>query len=64
MPNVGRPRGREFPVKEQVPVTDAMHEAVEFWAKQKGITAPALIREAIQRHLNDLKEWSDVEVKK
>lgn len=64
MSKVGRPRGREYPIKEQVHVTEAMHEDIELRAKEKGITAPALIREAIQRHLNDLKEWSEVERKK
>lgn len=60
MSKAGRPRGRKLPIKEQVHVTEAMHQEIEVWAKHKGVAPTDFIREAIQRHIDLAKEWSEI----
>lgn len=59
MSKAGRPRGRKYPIKEQVHVTETMHAEIEFWSKQKGIDTPDFMREAIQRHIDLMREWQE-----
>lgn len=59
MKKVGRPAGREFPIKQQTPVTEDMHNEIAQWAKHEGLSQPAFVRKAIQQYIALVREWSE-----